>query len=374
MAMVNMDLIVKYFNEEIEEKHLQRFEETTPEGNSIKGYICQYPNRYLGSCLITHVNDGESFQFIQSMPKIHFFKDENDISENVCSRCYEKLDGSCLIVYPLKDKDGKIIEILAKTRGRAIADLEFLELLAHVDSKPIRDYYKKHDGILIFELYGILNPHEIPHYDVGIDIRLIAIFEDGKFNPEARYGFKKSDCVFRLFKKDNQWIVECTSEKFRAYLQNKTYSYPNVVEAVNGIHDLLEMVNEQYIEYNGVRAIEGIVINTIDAYGHPKWIKCKPRIVEGTEKGVPQSSITKEVLKYFDEYGSSVGEIYSRDKTHHTNYIYRMLEEEYSLELIHERQYSNLLCQRTYVKLVLRLNLSGLRLFPDYYLSNLHCR
>lgn len=340
-VMPNLKFICeKYFEGNIEEKHLQEFQETTPEGNLISGYICQYPNKHLGSCLITHVNGEATFQFVQSMPKIHFFKDENDISEDACSLCYEKLDGSCLIVYPLKDKNGKTIEILTKTRGRAIADSEFRQLFSHVDSKPIRDYYKNHDGILIFELYGILNQHEIPHYDVGIDIRLIAVYDDGRFNPKPpeadRYGFKKSDCVFNLFKRDGKWVVLCTSEKFRTYLQNMAYTYPTVVDAVNGIHDLLDELNRKFLEYNGVRAIEGIVINTVNADGHPKWIKCKPRIVEGTENGVPQNSITKEVLKYFDEYGSKVGEIYKKDKNHHTSYLYRMLEEEYSLELIHE--------------------------------------
>ena len=44
--------------------------------------------------------------------------------------------------------------------------------------------------------------------------------------------------------------------------------------------------------------------------------------------------ITKEVLKYFDEYGAEVKEIYLKDKNHHTEYLHRMLSEEYSDELI----------------------------------------
>jgi hypothetical protein len=339
--MMNVDFICeKYFNGRVEAKHLREFEETTPRGNQITGYICEYPNKYLGSCLITHVNNEVNFQFIQSMPKIHFFNGEESISKDIDSLCYEKLDGTCLIVYPLKDKNGKTIEILAKTRNNPIADLEFRQLFSHVDSKPIREYYKKNDGILIFELYGILNEHEIPYYGVGIDIGLIAIYDEGKFNPNPpeadEYGFKKSDCVFVLFKNENGWHVKCTSEKFKTYLKNKTYDYPTLVDAINGIHDLLDGLNNEYMEYNGVRAIEGVVINTITAEGHPKWIKCKPRSVESAENGVAQSSIRKEVLKYFDEYGSRVGEIYLNDKNHHTNYLYRMLEEEYSLESIHE--------------------------------------
>ena len=69
-------------------------------------------------------------------------------------------------------------EIVAKTRGRPVADSHFYELYRKVDQKPINDYYKEHDGILIFELHGILNQHEIIHYNTGIDIRLIAIYEN----------------------------------------------------------------------------------------------------------------------------------------------------------------------------------------------------
>lgn len=340
--MVDIDYICEnFFEGKVKEKHLRSFHETTPKGNVIDGYISVKPNKYLGSCLITTVNGEETNQFIQSMPKIHYFEDERDISHECISLCYEKLDGTCLIIYPLKNKDGEVIEIVPKTRGRAVADSHFIELFHRIDQKPIKDYYKSNDGILIFEMHGILNQHEIIHYSVGIDIRLIAIFKEGKFNNnpfEAEvYCFKKPDLVFKLSYQNLEWVVKSTSEKFKPYLQRNVWTFPTNIDAVEGIQKLLEDLNKEYIKYNGIRAIEGVVINTFNAGGHPKWLKCKPKDIENehrSQNGIPRSSITKEVLKYFDEYGADVKEIYLKDKNHHTEYIERMLREEYNEEYI----------------------------------------
>jgi len=340
--MVDLENICEtYFEGKVKPKHLRGFNETTPDGNTISGYISVKPNKYLGSCLIIKCNGEETNQFIQSMPKIRYFEDERDIGINDVSRCYEKLDGTCLIIYPLKNKNGDIIEIIPKTRGRAVADKHFTQLYKKIDQKPIQGYYKNNDGILIFEMYGILNQHEIIHYNTGIDIKLIAIFKDGVFNNtpvEATiYGFDKPDMLFKLYHKGQGWFVKCTTNKFKPYLCRNIYSFPTNIDAVDGIQKLLEDLNKKYVEINGIRAIEGVVINTFNEAGHPKWLKCKPRDIENehrSQSGIPRSAITKEVLKYFDEYGADVKEIYLQDKNHHTEYIVRMLSEEYNEEYI----------------------------------------
>ena len=340
--MVDMENICEtYFDGHVKVKHLRGFNETTPGGNVISGYISVKPNKYLGSCIITTCNGEETNQFIQSMPKIHYFEDERDISQSSISFCYEKLDGTCLILYPLKNKNGDIIEIVPKTRGRAVADSHFINLFRKVDQKPIHDYYQDNDGILIFEMHGILNQHEIIHYNTGVDIKLIAIFHDDTFNNNpveaGIYGFNKPDLVFKLMHQGTEWIVKSCTDKFKSYLGRNIWTFPTNIDAVDGIQKLLEDLNKEYIKYNGIRAIEGVVINTFNEAGHPKWLKCKPRDIENehrSQNGIPRSSITKEVLKYFDEYGADVREIYLTDKNHHTEYIERMLSEEYNEEYI----------------------------------------
>ena len=54
------------------------------------------------------------------------------------------------------------------------------------------------------------------------------------------------------------------------------------------------------------------------------------------DKVIMESSIKKEVLKYFDEYGSEVLTLYNNNENLHTEYIYQMLEEEFSRKVIDE--------------------------------------
>lgn len=342
----------EYFKGLTKPKHLRFFDEKTPKGNRITGYINQKPNRYLGSMIILSVNDEPTNQFVQSMPKIHYHSDERDISTEIVNECYEKLDGSCLILYPLFGKYGDMIEIVPKTRGRPVADSHFVELFNKVDKKSIEDYYTENNGFLIFELYGILNQHDIIHYDVGIDIALIGVYEQnspyvtgyGKkvngFHNEGIYNFKLPDKMFTLTyvpEKEDKWKLQFTSKKYESYFPIDPVYYPTNTDAVLGIKHYLEKLNKCFMAVNGRIATEGVVINTVSSQGNKKWLKCKPRDIEDKHKkgaGIPRSAITKECLKYFDEYGSEVKEIYEKDPKHHTEYIHRMLGEEYNEQLI----------------------------------------
>jgi hypothetical protein len=326
------DISEKYFEGRVLDKNLSKFRQTTPEGNVIEGYFSKEPNKYLGSFIITHVNDEPTNQFIQSMPKIHFYNDEEDICTSTISYCYEKLDGACLIIYPLKDENGNIIEIIPKTRNKIIADMEFIELFKKIDQKPIDEYYLKNDGILIFELYGTLNPHLI-QYDEDIDIKLISVFEDFKFKPTNPI-FEKPDLVFSM-EYDGNWIITVTSKKFKGYFDRQRYICPTTRDVINALYQLLIDLNERHEAETGRKAIEGVVINTLNASGHPKWIKVKPGM-GNRDYVIMEDTIRKEVLKYFDDYGSRVLSIYNGDEDHHTEYIYRMLEEEFERDVIEE--------------------------------------
>lgn len=331
----------KSFSGQVKSRHLKPFDETTPEGNQIQGYICVKANKYMGSMLITHVNGEETNQFIQSIPKINYFKNTRDIGNETVSYCYEKLDGTCLIMYPLMNKDGEVIEIIPKIRNHPIMPSHFRQLFNRVDQKPIQEYYKNNTGILIFELYGILNPHQILHYDTGIGIKLLTVYNHNMFyRPEelSYYGFETPDVLFKLTHFETEWILKVTTDKFKHYLGRDIYTYPTNIDAIDGIKDILEKLNKEYHEYNHINAIEGVVIYTSDSEHEARMLKCKPRDIEKEHRsqyGVPRRSITKEVLKYFDDYGDEkIKEIYLEDENHHTEYIRRMLSEEYPIEII----------------------------------------
>ena len=345
----------KYFNG-TNKKYFTSFTETTPKGNVIKGLICQNRNRFMGSLLILEVNDESVEQYVQSMPKLHYFEHKNTIPMTNSNKmnCYEKLDGSCLIIYPLKNKKGEIIEIVPKTRSRAVADNNFINLYDKVDKKPILDYYQKDDGVLFFELYGVLNQHMILHYDTGIDARLISAYDNQincfvdsieYFNFCNGYNFKLPDKVFTIQSSksnDNEvFIVEFTSIKYNSYLSEKRYTYESVEECIKGLEELLETLNNNYNEVNNRICTEGVVLNYmgeyVKGYGFNRMLKVKPPSIKEKHisiTGIPKNSIRKEVYKYFDEYGSDAEELYKTNPQHHTEYIERMLSEEYSTDMI----------------------------------------
>ena len=344
--MITAEEAAKYFND-CKPKHLSRFSEKTPEGNCIEGWICRKPNRYLGSLVIDKVNGESVVQFVQSMPKIEYFNDERDISLNQDIIAYEKLDGTCLIVYPLLDEHRNLLEIVPKTRGRAVCDKNFLSLYNKMDNSNILRYYEKNTGILMFEMYGILNQHEIIHYDTGIDKVLIGCYDSDRFASAYslleiafEYHFKQPDEIFRISQVWDDIKIDIRSRKYRWYfddvLPDDTYQ-PTIIDAVDKIQYLMEYLNKTYNDNNGRIASEGVVINCMDSNGYQKYIKIKPRDIENkhrSENGIPRSKIVKEVLKYFDEYDSEVKEIYDKDKNHHTEYLHRMLSEEYNEEII----------------------------------------
>lgn len=348
--MIEVEEAVKYFNN-CKSKHLRRFSEKTPEGNCIKGWICKKPNRYLGSLVIDEVNGEDHEQFVQSMPKIEYFNDERDIclDNDECGKAFtdavafEKLDGSCLIIYPLLFEDGKIMEIVPKTRGRAVADNHFLELFSKIDKSGIYKYYQHETGVLFFEMYGILNQHDIIHYQTGVDIVLIGCYEDDEFATPFKLWRIRNVCMLQqpdeMFRiRENK--VEIITNKYQWYFDEVSEEdkfAPTRLDAVDKIQHFLEYLNKIYNDIYGRYATEGVVINCVNSKGYQKYIKVKPRDIENkhrSEKGIPRSDIIKEVLKYFDDYGSEVDEIYRENKNHHTEYIYRMLGEEYSEEYI----------------------------------------
>lgn len=343
---IGIDDAVEWFGN-CKPKYLKRFEEKTPSGNLIKGWISRKPNRYLGSLLIDELNGEPHEQFVQSMPKIEYFNDERDIDLNGAMHdavAYEKLDGSCLVMYPILEND-MIVEIVPKTRGRAVADPHFLELFNKIDRTPIWRYYRRHKGVLMFEMYGILNQHDIIHYQTGIDIALIGCYDDAHFYTPMELwrvcnetSLRQPDEMFRIYPND----VQIPSYKYKWFFDEvgiEDKVAPTRHDSIDRIVEFLEFLNNTYNDLYGRIATEGVVINCVDATGGQRYIKVKPKDIREKhrrENGIPRKDITKECLKYFDEYGFEATKIYMEDKNHHTEYLHRMLSEEYSDEMIQQ--------------------------------------
>lgn len=351
----------KYFENNVKPKHLREFCEKTPDGNVIKGYICRKANKHLGSLVITHITEksGRSYdteQFVQSFPKIHYwderFKLKED-GESVVYYCSEKLDGTCLILYSLNDEYGNSIEIIPKTRTKAVADEHILEMYDLVDRKAIEKYFSDKNHLadsLMFELYGILNKHEIAYMETYIDIMLIGAYINETFldliaincNYELD-DFQKPDNIFSIEKHacDNSFKISWQSQwnRLRNYESSSDGEFPTLFDAIQEVKELLKNINDEYLKNNGRRAIEGVVINGQHFKGGQMYLKIKPRDVEvelDSLTTVPRRFVVKEVQKYFDEYGCEVKEIYQDDENHYMDYVKRNLREEFNYEQIED--------------------------------------
>ena len=351
----------KYFENNVKPKHLSQFKTKTPKGNVIEGYISRKPNKHLGSMVITHITEksGKSYdceQFVQSFPKIHYWDGRHQLKEDeesVIYHCQEKLDGTCLIVYALKNEFGEMIEIIPKTRGKAVADGHVLEMFSLVDKKAIEEFFNDNshvDDTLMFELYGVLNRHEIAHMDTYIDIRLIGAYVDETFLNYIAIkcysdldNFKTPDTVFTIEKYplDNSFSVKWCgiNQRLKNYEVSTEDTFPTLFDAIDEVKILLQKINEKYYEYNGRRVIEGVVINGERSNGGQMYLKIKPKDIEIEAKtldSVPRRFIVKEIKKYFDEYGTQIREIYQTDETHYVKYVKQQLKEEFTYEQIED--------------------------------------
>ena len=351
----------KYFNNTVKPKHLREFEAKTPNGNLIKGYISRKPNRYLGSMIITHITEknGKSYdteQFVQSFPKIHYWDKRHKLKEDegqIIYHCQEKLDGTCLIIYSLNNEQGNSIEIIPKSRSQAVADQRILDMYKLIDKKAIEEFFSNpihFNDTLMFELYGILNRHEIAHMDTYIDIVLIGAFVDETFLDHFSIlinsdldNFKMPDTIFSIekFPDENTFSVKWNEDnyKLKNYKTISEKTFPTLFDAIQEVKALMEKINQKYFEHNGRRVIEGIVINGEHFFNGQMYLKVKPKDIEAEARqldSVPRRFVLKEVQKYFDEFGSNVRALYENDDTHYIKYVKHQLKEEFSYEQIED--------------------------------------
>ena len=358
----------KYFND-IKIKNLKDFESTTPQGNIIKGVICKKENRFLGSMFIEEIywkekdSTFEVEQFIQAMPKIHYFDKHREmfVEGQTVYPVYEKLDGTCLILYCLYIGD-ELIEIVPKTRGLPVADSHIIEMFNEFDHSGIESFFlnfRSENPTLLFELYGALNQHSIFYPRTRIDIRLIGGTENGNFLDwrelnwlDKQYDFHMPFKLFNVVMFNGTWKIRvmpgifyhylfkgCSDEDID-FLLNREYS--TQYDVIQALKFMITRMNKNYMKKHKRLLLEGGVINTYNYTGDNfMYIKVKSSDLEEkcrTDNGVPRRFVIKEVQKYFDEYGSLAKEIYQKDENHVTDYVNKNLLEEFDSAAVEKKR------------------------------------
>lgn len=360
----------KYFNG-VKTKYLKHFKATTPNGNTIEGFISKKSNRLLGSMVIDKVTDKDGNvyskpRFIHAMPKIHYYSYTNEMyqKEEIFYPCYEKLDGSCLILYGIYDDEGNLLEVVPKTRGVPVADKHIVEMYNEIDHSNIEAYFnnmKNQNPTLLFELYGQLNLHSIFYPEVRISLALIGSSLEGKLQGHyyqeyisKQYDFKLPKVIFVLKYTNGFWGISISPGVYAYYLtkhmtdaqlEGLKVEYPTQLDAINTIKEYLDIINENYAEVHGASLTEGVCVNTYDSTGNFfMYLKIKPSAIQEKARsieGVPRKFVLKEAQKYFDEYGSQAKEIYKKDEDHSYNYIMEHLAEEFDKDLLENKKTKN---------------------------------
>lgn len=336
----------KYFGG-MKPKELKETDFTTPAGHTCKALISRKPNRYLGSLLILEVDGEPVEQFIQGMPKIHYLDNYHMITTDDYMDVYEKLDGTNICLYGLRDHTGKHIETVPKSRNMPVLDEQFRKLYEQADTKAYEDYINEHkDSILYFELYGMGNLHSIKHINTYLDLRVLGAYDGKRFMPDKDVSLsfnKRPNRLFRLYKTTNGYYVNSSglNSVYRGYTSAKGFTGVNVEECIGYMKDTLEDLNKEYEKHNGRFAIEGVVINGQDTEGNFLYIKVKPDTIEmahKSENGIPRQYIMKEVMKYLDEHRSTALETWESNPDDVMEYLNRNLAESFEQPFIDKSQ------------------------------------
>ena len=329
-------------------KELKPITYTTPRGHEVEAFICRKANRYLGSLYICTVDGEFTGQFVASMPKLHYLDNYHTLDGDSWEKmhfCYEKLDGTCVILYALCNLDGEVLEIVPKSRATGVLDKNFQSLYDKADTKMYEDWLMRHpDYSLLFELYGMGNVHQIKHMSHYLDLAYLgAVNDEGLARYNVNPYFKKPHQLFTIDK------TRGSEEEMGAYRlhrygllkhydpylkdkENHNYFYSSLEECVIGIKEELQGLNESYHKVNGRLACEGVVIHGTNNDDEVVYIKVKPDDIEKEHKsqnGIPRKYIMKEIMKYLDEHGSNAKETFEENPEVIWEYINRNLAEEF---------------------------------------------
>lgn len=357
-----MTTIMKSEKEKYSEKHfnnckpkeIKEINYETPDGHKVKALICRKPNRYLGSLLILEVDGEPTEQFIQGMPKIHYLDNYHMLKTHGIGGymdVYEKLDGTNICLYGLKDHNGKLIEVVPKSRNMGTLDKEFYEKYVQCDTKRFEDFIKKQPNyILYLELYGMGNLHMIKHTDTYLDLKYLGAYDGKEFRKwhSSPFPEKRPNVLFRIhdienIAEDEKLYVnpEGLEHIYRGHIVAHGCKCLNMEQCVDYIKDMLEKLNQNYQKANGKVAVEGAVINGVNMDDEFTYIKVKPDTIEmahKSENGIPRQYIMKEIMKYLDEYRSTAKEIWETNPDEVMDYINRNLAESFEQPFIDKSQ------------------------------------
>ena len=164
-------------------RYWQPFETVSPGGHAFSGYLCRQESEKFGMLAITQLDGEERLELVYAMPKIHYpYAKETDAAgeeilrveipvppDAVDARFTHKLDGTAIIFYPLTAPDGRVLEVLPRTRLQPVispsrwGNWNALIDEAMPDRSGVEQAVTGERVVLIFELWGYRNAHLVTY-------------------------------------------------------------------------------------------------------------------------------------------------------------------------------------------------------------------
>ena len=288
--MGNLETIVGITG--VSRKHWQEFSVTSPGGVNFAGYLCRQESERLGTLALTQVEDRERLEFIAGMPKIPYpyQRDRHGQVQLVIpiprratdARFTLKLDGTCLLFYPLRDEEGGVLEVIPRTRLQPVlkpsrwGDWNVLLDEALPDRTPVERAVREQGVTLAFELWGYRNPHLVS-YD-----RPLALTLHTGIRQRRLLAFPRLEQIARRYDLRLVESIQVTTPDAEG-LAAAYQTWQEQIEAANAAAGA-----DRYVQEGAVLVIS--TARTARAY------KCKPPSIEEIHWRTDQS-IGREVIR-----------------------------------------------------------------------------
>jgi len=286
------------------------FNNITSGNNKIEGIISFARDHRLGALVIFKVNDIiVKPQIVWGMPKLHYpyiNKQKRAVRFPPGKiRIEEKLDGTNITFYPLRDWTGKIIEVVAKTRLCPIVNNSFRDFKDMLNKILTRDNINIEKAVrdtgysFSFEMYGKKNLHLV-EYDNDLDLDLLCIIDNGKALPydkqneiAKKYKIKQVPLHFEE-DEDNIYVTEYFKNKYKFNWNKRKYTKKSPL-----YHDI-QKIYESINKINGKLITEGSVWSVSNSI-EKIMFKCKEPSIEeihmSMAMGIPEEIIIQSIHK-----------------------------------------------------------------------------
>jgi len=163
-------------------KNIHPFEIESPQGRQVQGYICKSRGGHMGSLMITQVDKEMVEQYVQGMPKITYPDMRHEL-ELPTVRLKE--DGTNILMYPLKNQKGEIVEVLMKTRLMPELSGKFYDMAFEAYTGGMINAVTQTGFSMAYELIGGENLHEIDYRFLGDEFENVQLVGLCAFHSEG---------------------------------------------------------------------------------------------------------------------------------------------------------------------------------------------